>query len=76
MGHQVDIRINPAQLNDQDVIRRICARELNITLEDTQELKIVKRSIDSRGRRPKYVLRIHVGTHNNPIEDDLSLIHI
>ena len=70
MGHQVNIRINPSQLDDQDFIRRICARELNLTPEDIQEVKIAKRSIDSRGRRPKYVLRIHVGTHNNPIEDD------
>ncbi len=70
MKQQVDIRINPSHLDDEDFIRRICARELNLTIGDIKEFKIVKRSIDSRGRRPKYVLRIIVGTDANSIEDE------
>ena len=65
----VDIRIYPAQLDDEDLIKSICARELDLATEDITRIKIVKKSIDSRGRRPKYVLRIQVGTITNPIED-------
>ena len=69
MKLSVDIRIYPTQLDDEDFIKGICARELDITTEDITQIKIVKKSIDSRGRRPKYVLRIQVGTIEKPIEE-------
>ena len=71
----VDIRIYPAQLDDEDLIKSICARELDLATEDITRIKIVKKSIDSRGRRPKYVLRIQVGTITNPIEDVICLLY-
>jgi uncharacterized FAD-dependent dehydrogenase len=69
MDHKVDIRIYPSQLEDEDLIKGICARELDLSLEEITAIKIVKKSIDSRGRRPKYVLRIQVGTTQHPIQD-------
>ena len=60
MGHVVEIRITPDLLNNEDRIKLICAKELNLEPEDIVKIKILKRSIDSRGRRPKYVLRLEV----------------
>lgn len=75
MDHNiVDIRIYPSQIEDEGLIKGICARELDISSEKITAIKIIKKSIDSRGRRPKYVLRIEVGTVQHPIKEAVSSI--
>ncbi len=60
MSQIIEIRITPNFLNDTDQIKVICAKELGIDVNDIVRVKVIKRSIDSRGRRPKYVLKLEV----------------
>ena len=43
MGHVVEIRITPDLLNNEDRIKLICAKELNLEPEDIVKIKILKR---------------------------------
>ena len=73
MNHIIDIRILPDQLNDEEYIKRVCAREIGIKANDLVAWRILKRSIDSRGKRPKYVIRIEARTSESEFYVDQSI---
>lgn len=69
----VEVRLLPALINDASHIKMLCASEARVDAGEISDLKILRRSIDSRGRQPKFVLRIEL-TFNDEIIHELPFL--
>ena len=58
----VDILLSPRKASSESEVRVAAARAAKITLGDVQGLRVVKRSIDARGRGPRVQLRVELST--------------
>lgn len=65
MIQELDLKVKPAEVNDEDKLRRQAASQLHIADSDIHHLRIKRRSIDARGRKPYYRLRVEVFTHGD-----------
>jgi len=68
----VDIRVTPDKIEDTMYLTAQCAHELRCEIGEIDQIKMKRRSIDSRGRRPKFVLRIEVILNGEDIEEPES----
>lgn len=68
MNKSIEIRLYPDQVNDQEHQRKAIAKEMRVKAEEIDAWRVIRRSIDSRGRRPKYVLRVEVQLKGQDIE--------
>lgn len=59
MAQTVEIKLIPAELHDEAALRRAILRQTNIAAADIGEYRVLRRSIDARGR-PVYRLRVEV----------------
>ncbi|MEM9527089.1 MAG: FAD-dependent protein [Bacteroidota bacterium] len=59
MPTTVEIKLPPADLHNEQAIRKAIVRQTQLSTADLGELKVVRRSIDARGR-PVFRLRIEV----------------
>jgi len=57
---QIEIAVNPDQVDDSPFILKRLSSKLKVASEDIWDWKVARRSIDARGRRPLYRLRIDV----------------
>jgi len=58
MIQKLDLRILPHQINDLTFIKQSAADALKIQIQDIEAVQIIRRSIDARGKTPKYQLRV------------------
>ncbi len=58
---EVEIKILPERLNDKAFIMNQVYRILKLKRDENLTYKIIKKSIDARRGRPKYLLRLRVG---------------
>lgn len=63
MVREVEIKVYPDQLGDTSFIWKRAASRAKVSLEDVDEVVIVRKSIDARGSRPVYRMRcaVYVG---------------
>ncbi len=59
MAQTVEIKLAPAELHNEEAMRRALLRQTKIAPEDLGEYRVLRRSIDARGR-PVYRLRVEV----------------
>ena len=59
---EIELRLSPEAAHNDDAIRRAAASKLDIPLSHITDLKILRRSVDARGRDAVYQLRIAVYT--------------
>ena len=59
----LQLTLSPAEAHQPDAIRKRVANELNCVEADITHLETRKRSIDARGRHPKYLLQVRVHYH-------------
>jgi len=57
---QTTIELKPEQINDDALIRKIAARACLVNESDITGIDYLKRSIDARNRKPKYILQLEV----------------
>ena len=55
---QIEIAVNPDQIDDQSLILKRIASKLKEDSENIWDWRIVRRSLDARGRRPVYRMRV------------------
>ncbi|MCB0847738.1 MAG: FAD-binding protein, partial [Bacteroidetes bacterium] len=55
-----NLNISPDLLDQTDALKKIAARQLKIQVNQITGWKVVRRSIDSRKKTPRYVLRVEV----------------
>ena len=58
----VDVLLSPRKATSENEVRLAAARAASIPLADIRDLRIVKRSIDARGRGPRVQLRVELST--------------
>jgi uncharacterized protein len=63
---QLEIKVLPAQLNDDTYIRSLIGRLIKGNKTDEFEYVIRRRSIDARGKRPVFILRTDVYIDEKP----------
>jgi hypothetical protein len=66
MIHDVDIRLPPAHYDDERAIRDAVGHQLRMPHAGIAHTTVLRRSIDARGRRPVYVLRVRVWIDEQP----------
>ena len=60
MIKEIEIVCPPGQQDDEAVLKKIAATALNISLQNISAIKILKRSIDARGRKVVYRMQVQV----------------
>ena len=73
MSKIVDIRVIPRNYKNIQVIQELAAAKLKISRTDITEVVVIRRSIDARGRKPLYQLRVEVtlGDEDKSLEDPM-----
>lgn len=57
----VDINVYPDQIDNPDTIRELALKKAGQTDLNEIGVRVVRRSVDGRSRRPKFILRVAVG---------------
>ena len=60
MIKEIEIVCPPGQQEDEDALKKIAATSLNISPQKITAIKILKRSIDARGRKVVYRMQVQV----------------
>ena len=55
-----DVKLPPAELHDEAALRRALVRQTKLSPGDLGEVRVERRSIDARGSKPVYRLRVAV----------------
>lgn len=58
----VDIVLSPRKATEANEVKTAAARAAKIAFTDVRDLRVVKRSIDARGRGPRMQLRVELST--------------
>jgi len=75
MIKELAIKITPDRLSDNDYLQQVIRQQLKLKSTDSFDFKVVKRSIDARKGRPKYLLRVLVGI-SEPVRTDADLLNV
>ncbi len=80
MNCQVDIKLPPGDHLNDDIIKSHIANLLHWNPEDITHIRLLKRSLDARGKRPQYLLRFEVYAREEPspepaLLDDFKPVH-
>ncbi len=60
MIKEIELVLPPEHSNDEDFIRDLARKSLNINLKNSVAVQILKRSIDARGRKVVFRLKVNV----------------
>lgn len=60
----IEIALRPAAVEDKEIIRKAVLRSGKVAKADVGAIRVVRRSIDARGRQPLYRLRVEVISPN------------
>ncbi len=65
---ELELKLFPDEAFNPDQIRLAAARQLNRTPDELTDLQVVRRSIDARGQRPVFLLRLeaYIGEKHQP----------
>ncbi len=58
----MDVVLSPRKASSEDEVRAAAARAAKIAISDVRDVRVVKRSIDARGRGPRVQLRVELST--------------
>jgi uncharacterized FAD-dependent dehydrogenase len=73
MLKEIEIKLLPAEAQDEALIRKKAARKLKVSPEQIDDLRLLRRSIDARGYQPVFRLRLAV-YFNETYQADPSLV--
>ncbi len=60
MLQELDIKLLPAEANDEALVRERVLRKLGLPANKLQDLRVIRRSVDARGAQPIFLLRVQV----------------
>jgi len=75
----VDVLLSPRKATVEAEVRGAAARAAKIALSDVRDVRVVKRSIDARGRGPRVQLRVELSTSgpfDPPVTTPPELPHV
>ena len=66
MIKQIELKILPEEIHDEDLLRRKAIKKSRLPEARVKAVKLVRRSIDARGSRPFYRVRMEVFSGESP----------
>ncbi len=69
MKKEAEIKVMPESLNDEEYCRKLILKKLKLKDRSNIHLKLLKRSIDARGKNPVYVLRYEAFIEEEPLSE-------
>ena len=66
MRKELELKVKPVQIDNIDRITNMVADKLQIKKADITHLRILRKSIDARGKNPVYRLRVEVFQNEEP----------
>jgi uncharacterized FAD-dependent dehydrogenase len=73
MIKEVEIVCPPGQQHDNTALKKIAASSLNISHQKISAIKILKRSIDARGRKVVYRIQVQVFIDEIPVPETFTI---
>ena len=73
MVKQVELQVLPADIDKEEEIRSRAIRKSQLDPDSVQNVRLLRRSIDARGARPVYRLRIEVHAGEHPAAEPALL---
>ena len=66
MNFEITLRLSPSKVGDESFIRRLIAKNSVVSVSEINHLELVRKSLDSRKKNPKYVLKYKVYVGEDP----------
>jgi uncharacterized FAD-dependent dehydrogenase len=66
MVKTIELKLLPKEAADEELVRQKAIQKAGFREEDVKKVELLRRSIDARGRRPFYRLRIQVFQNDQP----------
>jgi len=60
MIKETEISVFPNKLDDKELYKKLAAKNLKITASDITAVRVIRRSIDARGKYPQYKMKVKV----------------
>lgn len=60
MRKEVEIKIPPSKINDEDFIQQVTLQKAGLTKSDNAAISMIKRSIDARSKSPYFLCRMEI----------------
>ena len=78
MIKETELTIYPNKLNDNPIYKTLAAKKLGVNENEIKAVKVLRRSIDARGRRPVYKVKVAVYINEEPKElrDKINFKHV
>ena len=57
---EIEIKIFPDKVEDEDFIKSICAKKCGVNDNSIFQILVIKKSIDARGSRPFFLLKVEI----------------
>lgn len=73
MIKQIEIKLRPADLGNEELLRQRVLKQLRCRPEELTELRVRRRSIDARGRHPFFRLQIQAFLQEQPAAEPAIL---
>jgi uncharacterized FAD-dependent dehydrogenase len=72
MQHKIQIAVSPEEAFYSDILKKNIARILHVNINDINDIRIEKKSIDARSRNPKVNLSLNVFCGEKPVSAKAS----
>lgn len=73
MIKQLEIKLRPAELGDEELLRKRVLKKLRCKPEELKAVELKRRSIDARGKHPFYRLQVNVYLNEAPTAEPAIL---
>ncbi|NUO02170.1 MAG: FAD-binding protein [Saprospiraceae bacterium] len=73
MVREIELKLMPAEVNDQATLLRKAAKICRLGEEQIAEVRVLRRSIDARGSQPFFLLRVAVYSNETPAPEPALL---
>lgn len=78
MIKETELTIYPNKLNDNTLYKVLTAKKLNVSEREIKAVKVIRRSVDARSRRPVYKVKVQVYINEEPkeLKDKVQFKHV
>jgi len=76
MVREIELKLLPAEVNDQAALHRKAAKACRVREDQIDEVRVLRRSIDARGPQPFFLLRVAVYSGETPAPEPALLAQL
>lgn len=75
MRIEKEIKVSPEVQADAEKLKKVIVSQFHLEKEKVNAIQIIKRSIDSRGKNPLYVLKIRIYVNESPENENKTIFY-